>query len=1025
MVCQGAAFAGGINQSHFAGASVDDFQVVVPLKKPNDRVELWHFFHDNRFIGSQWQAIGRITEVDDQVVGPASIIQSDFGDPNHNFEVVVPLIGPNGHAELWHFFRNNSLPRRPWAKVQRITRPDDVISGPGSIIQSEFGDSRNFEVVVPIKGPRGHAELWHFFHDNSVVGPWTASGTVTESSDAVAAGGMILQSDFGGAHDNLEVIVPLHMPHGHIELRHFWRDTSWHRGDLITASARRGPGGSGVAFLRSDFHEGDHHNFEALVEEGKRSIVHYFRHNARANPWLRTVLIFDPPRLLPEEAVPKDAGPHKICQLTGEYDLEGWHKAITGEASEENPALASHDGRLFLAWKGTDDKINLMISDDAGATFHSKRTLGETSSHAPALTSHNGRLFLAWKGSGNDKLNVAQVILFASTAGAFGIEGLKAKVTLGEMSKAGPALISHSGRLFLAWKGSGNDKLNVAKVILFASTAGTFGIEGLEAKVTLGEMSQAGPALASHDGRLFLAWKGIDDKINLMFSDDAGATFRSKKTLGETSSHAPALTSQNGRLFLTWKGLGNTDLNLLVSDDNAATFHGKPRVSAVPKAPSHGGGYRATEASSAALALASNGEALIWAWKGSSNDNLNVARFHAPDRTQVPFGSAHNRTESQAGLVGTDLGTSFIHSGRICFLFGDTARLNEPVEDRNLDAIAFAALGQNPTRGLDLTFNRQPPRIQGMAESQKEFEVPLDGVSFGGSMFVYFSDGSRSVTPTHMHIERSIVARSGDDGLNFSFLREFSHHKFVNVSLDQAAGSQVGLPTFGRTLLIWGTGRYRSSDVYLAAMPLEEIASGRFVRYYAGNRQTEPIWAEDEEQAVPLFQDGSVGELSVRWNPFIARWMMMYLSANPAGVLIRLAGHPWGVWSYPRMVFPVFGNEGLGTFMHRPNNDPGGHSQLDWLYDHLQGPDPDDDPANRQDGSGLPYAPGLIAPLIQGMPDGASNVFFTLSIWNPYQVILMSMPVAIGEFSFPPSPQRVSTRTAVIPRLRIRGTTPF
>ena len=33
---------------------------------------------------------------------------------------------------------------------------------------------------------------------------------------------------------------------------------------------------------------------------------------------------------------------------------------------------------------------------------------------------------------------------------------------------------------------------------------------------------------------------------------------------------------------------------------------------------------------------------------------------------------AYNRTETRFGLVGTDLGASFEHAGRLWFLFGDT-----------------------------------------------------------------------------------------------------------------------------------------------------------------------------------------------------------------------------------------------------------------------------------------------------------------------------------------------------------------
>jgi|GEM_PF-4318463 len=80
--------------------------------------------------------------------------------------------------------------------------------------------------------------------------------------------------------------------------------------------------------------------------------------------------------------------------------------STTGDqGSTTSPALVSHNGRVWMAWTGSDRRINLMSSVD-GTTFDQKVVLDERTSAQPALVSHNGRLVLAWTGGG-DKVNIA------------------------------------------------------------------------------------------------------------------------------------------------------------------------------------------------------------------------------------------------------------------------------------------------------------------------------------------------------------------------------------------------------------------------------------------------------------------------------------------------------------------------------------------------------------------------------------------------------------------------------------------
>jgi hypothetical protein len=271
--------------------------------------------------------------------------------------------------------------------------------------------------------------------------------------------------------------------------------------------------------------------------------------------------------------------------------------------------------------------VNIGVSRGlaAGANLRpaeKKTILEHSSSTSPVLALHNDRLLIAWKGSGNDNLNVGKV-LGTSLLGIDGVEGIEQKVTLGDTTDRAPALASNNGRLFIAWRGSGNNQLNLA----FSDDNG-FTFKG---KTTLADSSEHAPALTSHAGRLYLAWTGRgNEKLNVakvtLLGNTAGAfgfELEGKVVLGDSSEAAPALASHNGRLFLAWKGSSNDNLNLMFSEDNGASFRGKATFG---------------ESSSHGPSLASHARRLFLAWKGSGNENLNVAKVVLIGSTAGAFG---------------------------------------------------------------------------------------------------------------------------------------------------------------------------------------------------------------------------------------------------------------------------------------------------------------------------------------------------------------------------------------------------
>jgi hypothetical protein len=363
-----------------------------------------------------------------------------------------------------------------------------------------------------------------------------------------------------------------------------------------------------------------------------------------------------------------------------------------------------------------------------------------------------------------------------------------------------------------------------------------------------------------------------------------------------------------------------------------------------------------------------------------------------------------NKTATKFSIYGTDLGVSFPYDGKLYFLFGDTTRrgpleglpksampgapYNEDVTD--YDAIAFTT-SDRAYDGIMLEFNSSPPLVDDI--SQLTAEHPIEGITIGEDMYVFFTtdlNPNRRIMP-----RRTVLAKSTDGGYKFgNSLYTLSTGKFIHISAQIVDNDKIyGLPqSNGKGLLLWGTGKYRESDIYLAYMPLDEITVLSSIRYYAGldTDSKKPLWNTEETFAKPLFSASCIGELSVRWNYYLDKWILLYNCdlCNTNGIVIRLADDPWGPWSTPKIVFDPA--DGYGQFVHQPRKDE--------LVDKER-----DDPTNPFD-LGYGYGPYQMAPYATGVKGRYSKIYFTLSTWNPYQVIQMSAIVLSEEEEKNPTP---------------------
>ena len=337
-----------------------------------------------------------------------------------------------------------------------------------------------------------------------------------------------------------------------------------------------------------------------------------------------------------------------------------------------------------------------------------------------------------------------------------------------------------------------------------------------------------------------------------------------------------------------------------------------------------------------------------------------------------------NLTESTCGLVSTDLGVPFQHNGRTFLLFGDS--WGGPVGD----AIAYTN-DTDPEDGIKLIFITdnagvyKAVKIPGI--SQEEFEVPMEGLSIDGKMYTYHTtDHSSTVV-----MGRSVVAVSQDDGQTFNLLYDLSQKHFINVSIVKVNLTEwPGFPSnIGDGIALFGSGTYRQSDVRLAFQPADQIENPQSLRYFAGVDQTNaPVWSENEDNSKPLFSHPCVGELSVTYNPFIRKWIMLYNCDSPRGINFRTADEPWGPWSESQLLFDPWLDNGYCHFIHVSWQ----FRQCDFVHD-----------PGRENEWGGEYGPYQFEGFATGN-DSTTTIYYTLSTWNPYTVLLMKSTLILHNF---------------------------
>jgi hypothetical protein len=318
----------------------------------------------------------------------------------------------------------------------------------------------------------------------------------------------------------------------------------------------------------------------------------------------------------------------------------------------------------------------------------------------------------------------------------------------------------------------------------------------------------------------------------------------------------------------------------------------------------------------------------------------------------------------------------------------------------------------------------QPPVVSPGID-QGYFNVPASGFATDEGLYGVFwtnhcafpaanhtCDNSHGRDPATDFWGRSVLTRSNDNGKSFQQVanipKPFVYTATVNT--DRISG----LPANQKMgVLVFGVPCYRESTPYLATATAAQVDDPYKWQYLQGLTDSGPTWGWNPLTAAPVFDSasdrlkspngcawyggkkqydgGCVGEFSVDWNNGLQKWVMLYGCGDPQGsdleqgVRLRVADAPWGPWSDPTTIFNPdndFGDHGTCHYMHRGGSpacdDVGGDNGDDW---------------------GAPYAPFLLSRYSQigfSGPDGVgARLFYALSTWNPYQVVIMQTNVLL------------------------------
>jgi hypothetical protein len=290
-----------------------------------------------------------------------------------------------------------------------------------------------------------------------------------------------------------------------------------------------------------------------------------------------------------------------------------------------------------------------------------------------------------------------------------------------------------------------------------------------------------------------------------------------------------------------------------------------------------------------------------------------------------------NDTENRFALKATDLGILWDNgSGEILTAFGDSygsgwtgpgGGVGDPTTIDWRCNLLFRSKDRTLADGmtLDSAAEDRPGHAKQFLDCKKvdrdeHTVIPTAGIAVGERQYVHYMSVNYWGPAGSWFTNYSGFAYSDDNGETWT---KDPNARWQNTAQWDNNFQMAALVRDRGYVYMIGTPNGRFGNAQLARVPEQQVLAKNAWRYWDGRG-----WSARESAAVPI-AIGPVSEVSVQWNAYLGKWLMMYLDEQRASVVLRSATSLTGPWSGEKIVAKGTDFPGLyGTYMHPWSSGP-------------------------------------------------------------------------------------------------------